>query len=78
MARYDHLTELLNGKHGEPNISIDVTMDEIADAVSGGLPPSANKFEAWWSNDDAGYAGNPDLYARKVRFSHRRGERRRQ
>ncbi len=63
-------------------------MDEIADAVSGGLPPSAYKFEAWWSNDDAthiqsrswadaGYDANPDLYARKVRFSPRRRERRR-
>ena len=41
MAKYDHLTELLNGQRRELNISIDLTMDEIADAVSGGLPPSA-------------------------------------
>ncbi len=41
VAKYDHLTELLNGQRRELNISIDLTMDEIADAVSGGLPPSA-------------------------------------
>ncbi len=88
MAKYGDLTELLNGKRGELNISIDLTMNEIADAVPGGLPPSAYKFEAWWSNDDAthpqsrswadaDYDAHPDLRASTVRFSTRRGERRR-
>lgn len=88
MAKYDHLTEFLGAKSGELNISIDLTMDAIADAVHGGLPPSAYEFEAGWSNDDAthpqsaswadaGYEAHPDLRARTVRFTPRRGERRR-
>jgi len=88
VAKYDHLTEFLNANRGELNISMDLSMDELAAAVPGGLPPSAYKFEAWWSNDDAthrhshswadaGYDAHPDLRAGTVRFTPRRGERRR-
>jgi len=59
-----------------------MTFDEIADLL-GGLPPSANRYPAWWANDDpthshrpswngAGFAAHSDLAARIVRFDRNR------
>ncbi|SCG34811.1 DUF7662 domain-containing protein [Micromonospora humi] len=75
MSKYDGLRDHLRTRAGEVTYSL----EEVADLVPGGLPPSAYRYPAWWSNgdrthphsrswEDAGYAAYPDLALRRVRF----------
>lgn len=77
MSKYGPLRQLLQ-RHGQT--SVEMAFDEIADIV-GGLPSSAYRHRAWWSNHrgrhvqaagwlDAGRAvEHVDLAAQRVRFS---------
>ncbi len=75
--KYDPLRDWL--RHQKAS-TLEVSFDEIADMV-GGLPPSAEKHDAWWTNEtsksthvqcpawlDAGYRASADRSRRKVRF----------
>jgi len=75
MSKYDPINQFLRGKSGP----VEVPLSELAAIVEGGLPTSAYRHTAWWSNDDdthvqssawssAGYRAVPDLLARRVRF----------
>jgi hypothetical protein len=65
----------------EASPSVEMTFDEVDDLV-GGLPASARRYSAWWSNEregrhvqarawmDAGWrVENVDLTAETVRFT---------
>jgi hypothetical protein len=78
MAKYDPLRDHLRRQ----TTTAAMTFDEIADLV-GGLPPSAHRHLAWWTNDDAthpqskswgdaGFTAHPDLRARVVTFERSR------
>jgi hypothetical protein len=76
MAKYDALREHLD-RHSS---AFTMSFSDIADLVPGGLPPSAFKYSAWWSNEnngphvqarawlDAGYRVRADLGARLAHF----------
>jgi hypothetical protein len=75
MSKYDALTRFLRHQMGPVEYSLQ-RLDEI---VPGGLPPSAYKHQAWWSNGDrthshctswaaAGFTAHPDLDRQVVRF----------
>jgi len=49
MSRYDSLATLLEGR---PHGVVDLSFDEIDDAV-GGLPPSARRYREWWANSES-------------------------
>jgi hypothetical protein len=51
MAKYDALREHLRRQRGAV---VTLTLSEIAEAVPGGLPQSAYRYRAWWSNEAAG------------------------
>ena len=78
MSKYSALRRQLEQ---EPGPSIEMTFGEI-DHIIGGLPPSARRYSAWWSNEregkhvqahawmDAGWrVANVNLTAEKVRFN---------
>ncbi|MEU5828636.1 DUF7662 domain-containing protein [Micromonospora tulbaghiae] len=77
MGKYDGLRDHLRRRTAE----VDMSFEEIANLVPGGLPRSAYRHPAWWSNNDrthpqshawhaAGFAARPDLIGRRVRFIH--------
>jgi putative restriction endonuclease len=76
MSKYSALRRV----EGEAGPSVEMTFGEI-DSVVGGLPASARRHSAWWSNEregthvqarpwmDAGWhVGNVHLNAERVRF----------
>jgi hypothetical protein len=76
VGRYDALTEHLRSRF-EP--VVEMTFAEL-DRVAGGLPPSARRHAAWWSNTrtgqahasawlDAGRRAQPDFNGGCVRFT---------
>ncbi|MEU4643404.1 hypothetical protein [Micromonospora sp. NPDC023814] len=76
MSKYDALRDMLRRHNGE----VRYTFAELDDIVPGGLPPSAYRYEAWWSNGDrthaqcrawgdAGYDAHPDIAGRQIRFT---------
>jgi hypothetical protein len=52
MAEYDGSAELLRRQRDG---QITLTFDQVADAVPGGLPPSACRHRAWWASEPGGY-----------------------
>lgn len=48
MSKYDALAERLARASGA---RLEMTFDDIAGLVAGGLPPSAYRYPAWWAND---------------------------
>ena len=75
MSKYDALRDHLRRRSGE----VTYRLDDLADLVPGGLPPSAYRHPAWWANGDrshphsqswgdAGYTAHPDLARGVVRF----------
>lgn len=50
MSKYSALRRQLEHEAGP---SVEMTFDEI-DQVVGGLPASARRYSAWWSNDPEG------------------------
>lgn len=50
MAKYDPLFEQLCSAPAEP---VEMTFTQVAQLV-GGLPESARKHQAWWSNEQDG------------------------
>ncbi len=76
MGKYDPLGDRLRRTRG----SIQLSFAEIA-ALVGGLPPSAYRHSAWWSNNPTGHvqaqawlnagrrAANVDLVGQRVSFS---------
>lgn len=78
MSKYSALRRQLEREAGP---SVEMAFDEIDDVV-GGLPASARRYSAWWSNEregthvqarawiDAGWrVANVNLTAQRVRFS---------
>lgn len=76
VADYEALTRLLQGR-SEPVVVL--TFAEL-DQIVGGLPASARKHNAWWSNSrssrphsrywlDAGRRASPDFNAGRVQFT---------
>ena len=78
MAKYDALFEHLCRAGDGP---LELTFDEVGGLV-GGLPATAERLRAWWSNDPGGRNGHArawldagrevvgvDLAARRVSFS---------
>ena len=78
MSKYSSLHRYLEREAGP---SVEMTFDEIDDVV-GGLPASARRYQAWWSNEpegthvqarawmDAGWrVANVNLTAKRVRFT---------
>lgn len=51
VAKYDGLRDLLRR---ERRSAVTLTLAQISDAVPGGLPSSAHRHRAWWSNEAAG------------------------
>lgn len=49
MSRYDSLATLLLGR---PHGVVELSFEEIDDAV-GGLPPSARRYREWWANSES-------------------------
>lgn len=88
MGRYDPLRAHLVEANAKGQYRVEMTFNEIERLV-GGLPASARKYDAWWSNEqdgqhvqarawlDAGYTvTNVDLNAARTRFDlARRAER---
>lgn len=80
MSRYDALTEALRDRSDE---LIELNFEEISSLV-GGLPPSATKHAAWWSNGPSAHQGRywtsagrrakPDLIGGFVQFTLAEGE----
>lgn len=74
MSRYDALTKSLSTDREE---SIELSFEDI-DNLVGGLPPSARKHAAWWSNGqsshqarcwlEAGRRAKPDFMRGVIRF----------
>lgn len=75
MSKFDSIRDLLRDQSG----TVEMSIDDLSDLVSGGLPASAYDWEMWWSNDDpthsqsrswgdAGYRAEPELRRKKVRF----------
>ena len=74
MSRYDPLTKTLSDG---PEDSVELSFEDI-DLLVGGLPPSARKHAAWWSNGqsshqarywlEAGRRAKPDFLRAVVRF----------
>ncbi len=50
-GKYGALARLLGT---QARSEVQLTFDEISDAVPGGLPPSAYKHASWWANDASG------------------------
>jgi hypothetical protein len=78
VSKYSSLRHHLERESGP---SVEMTFDEIDDVV-GGLPASARRYSAWWSNEregrhvqarawvDAGWCvANVNLTAERVRFT---------
>ncbi len=51
MAKYDRLAQLLQG---QACTAVQLALPDIAAVVPGGLPPSAYRHRAWWSNESSG------------------------
>lgn len=51
MAKYDGPRDLLRR---ERRSVVTLTLARLSDAVPGGLPSSAHRHHAWWSNETAG------------------------
>jgi hypothetical protein len=51
VAKYVGLVELLGRQQGE---RLDLTFEQLANVVPGGLPPSAYRHRAWWANEADG------------------------
>lgn len=51
MAKYDALREHLRRQRRSV---VTLTLPEISQTIPGGLPPSAYRYLAWWSNESAG------------------------
>ena len=79
MGKYDALRDALRQRRPA---TVNLTFRQINDIVSGGLPSSAYRYQAWWSNEtsgshvqarswlDAGYrVRQVDLTARAVTFA---------
>ena len=49
-SKYAPLTEHLARAAQRGDTQVEVTFTQVGDLV-GGLPPSARKWRAWWSND---------------------------
>ncbi|WP_443673247.1 DUF7662 domain-containing protein [Micromonospora vinacea] len=75
MAKYDGLHEHLRRRSGD----VEMSFEEVSDLVPGGLPSSAHRYSAWWSNDDrthsqsrswsdAGFSAHPDIARQRVHF----------
>jgi hypothetical protein len=74
VGRYDALTAKLSSDVSE---SLELSFDDI-DEIVGGLPPSARKHSAWWSNGQSSHQSKywtaaqrrakPDLKKKVVRF----------
>jgi hypothetical protein len=75
MSKYNALRDHLLHRHDPVRLSL----DEIANIVPVGLPPSAYRWPIWWNNNDpthllsrswgdAGYDAEPDLLHRVVVF----------
>lgn len=75
MSKFDAIYEFLRGRSGP----IGFSLDDLSNAIPGGLPNSAYDWKIWWNNEDvshsqsrswgrAGYDAQPDLAGRKVRF----------
>jgi hypothetical protein len=78
VSKYSSLRDHLEREAGS---SVEMTFDEVDDVV-GGLPASARRYSAWWSNErggkhvqarawmDAGWCvANVNLTAERVRFT---------
>jgi hypothetical protein len=85
VAKYDGLAALLGRQR---NDRIQLTFEQVAAAVPGGLPPSAYQHRAWWANEsngrhvharawmDTGWAVvDMDFAGKAVTFSRVTGER---
>jgi hypothetical protein len=51
MAKYDALGDHLQRQR---HAVVTLTLTEVGEAVPGGLPASAYRYRAWWSNETAG------------------------
>jgi len=51
VVKYDRLRDLLRR---ERRPAVTLTLAQISDAVPDGLPSSAHRYRAWWSNETAG------------------------
>jgi len=51
VAKYDGLAEFLRRQRG---VHLQVTFEQLATTVPGGLPPSAYRHRAWWANEANG------------------------
>jgi hypothetical protein len=78
VSKYSSLRDYLEREAGP---SVEMTFDEVDDVV-GGLPASARRYSAWWSNEregkhvqarawmDAGWCvANVNLTDERVRFT---------
>lgn len=78
MSKYSALRRQLERESGT---SVEMTFEEL-DKIVGGLPASARRYSAWWSNEsegshvqahawmDAGWrVGHVNLTAERVRFT---------
>lgn len=48
-SKYDSLRDYLAAQPGEQIVR---TIGELAKHVSGGLPPSAYRYQVWWNNEE--------------------------
>lgn len=53
MSKYNGLIDLLAARGGS---RVSLQFAEISEAVIGGLPRSAYKWNAWWENDPNGHS----------------------
>ncbi|WP_433533783.1 DUF7662 domain-containing protein [Micromonospora sp. CA-249363] len=78
MAKYDGLRDYLRHRSGD----VEMSFEEVSALVPGGLPSSAHRYSAWWTNEDrthpqsrswgdAGFSAHPDIARRRVRFERR-------
>jgi uncharacterized protein YraI len=50
-SKYWPLTQYLTKAAASGSTTVQLDFAQIADMVTGGLPPSAYRHRAWWSND---------------------------
>ena len=73
MAKYDGWHPFFEELNGERRI---VEFVELESVILGRLPPSARKYQAWWSGDryyaiwrEYGWSASPDLAGERVTFT---------